>query len=77
VHHNRPPNGTSKTITSAHQTIQTKMMAKLLLPTGVPRRPARMARHEKEERDRRQRPLEWTRANQAAHERKPHEVETL
>ncbi len=34
-------------ITSAHQTIQTKMMLKLRLPTGVPKKAVRMASKKK------------------------------
>src|SRR3972149_6252773 len=44
VHQARAPRGMRNMMSKAHQTIQTKMMEKLALPTGVPKRPVRMTR---------------------------------
>jgi len=42
MHHARAPRGMRSRMSSAHQTIQTKMIAKFRFPTGVPRIPAAM-----------------------------------
>jgi hypothetical protein len=44
LHQPRPNTGTSKRINAAHQAIQTKTTAKLRFPTGVPVRPATIAK---------------------------------
>src|SRR3990170_1023617 len=42
VHQKRAPNGIRAMIRRAHQTIQTKMIEKLALPTDVPNSPVRI-----------------------------------
>jgi hypothetical protein len=43
-HQERPPKGMKNSLSAVHQAIQTKMMAKLWLPTAEPNRPARMVK---------------------------------
>ncbi len=43
AHHPRPKNGTATRIKAAHQAIHTATMLILRFPTGVPKKPARMA----------------------------------
>ena len=44
AHQPRPKSGIATRIRTAHQAIQTKTMPKFRFPTGVPKKPARMAK---------------------------------